>query len=357
MAQRRQKKQRLQIVHSFYVALTILDRLVHAHGRITAETLEQELAENEQGMVPRVARSIRRYLKRFAELGFYFAKSADVRGVHVPQAFRQKLHVLNFTEDELIALHFHLTLLGDMVQDSHLQAHLATVGQKIGLGVGALYNLDALQHAFLPFQKWYKMYSSRATKTKLALVVRALHEAKVCHIRYRTLQANRDWTVCMHPYTLFEYEGGLYLFAYLPDDDRVVVLGVERIHYITVLEESFAKLPHIWQQIEAKRKRAFGIIDDEEELDVVLKFTAEQAPYVRERVWHPSQYLTEQEDGALILRFRASGRFEIIRWVLGWGEHVEVLEPPALRQEIAQHLQTAAQQYIHHLPASAAEIE
>jgi predicted DNA-binding transcriptional regulator YafY len=170
-----------------------------------------------------------------------------------------------------------------------------------------------------------------------------------------------------HPYLLrlqigkarlFAYEGGLYLFAYLPDDDRVVVLGVERIRSITVLEESsFTKLPDIWEHIEAKRERAFGIIDDEEELDVVLKFTAEQAPYVRERVWHPSQCLAEQKDGSLILRFRASGWFEIVRWILGWGEDVEVLEPLALRQAVAQHLQNAARQYTHDVPVSDAEIE
>jgi predicted DNA-binding transcriptional regulator YafY len=354
MAQRQQKKQRLQIVHSFYVALTLLDRLMHTRGSMTPEALAQDLADDGQSMVQRGARSLRRYLKRFAALGFCFEQGAGVRGIHVPQAFRHKLHVLNFTEDELIALYFHLTLLGDMVYGGRLQTQLATFGQKIGLGVGELYSLDALQHTFLPFHKWYKTYSSRAIQTKLALVVRALHETKVCHIRYRKPQAKSDWTCCIHPYALFEYEGGLYLFAYLPDDDRVVVLGVERIQYITVHEESFTKLPHIWQQIEEKRERAFGIIDDEEELDVVLKFTAEQAPYVREREWHPSQGLTEQEDGSLILRFCASGRFEIVRWVLGWGEHVEVLEPPALRQEVAQYLQAAARQYTTHMRAPAA---
>ncbi len=356
--QRDQNKQRLQIVHSFYVALSILDRLVQTPGSMTPEALAQALLEDETGIVPRVARSIRRYLKRFEELGFCFEKSTVVRGIHVSQAFRQQLHVLNFTEDELIALYFHLMLLGDMVQGSDVQVHLVTVCQKIGLGVGELYSLDALQRAFLPFQKWYKTYSSRAVQTKLTLVLRALHESKVCRLRYRTPQAARDWVCSIHPYTLFEYEGGLYLFTYLPDDDRVVVLGVERIRYITVLEESsFTKLPHIWQQIEAKRERAFGIIDDEEELDVVLKFTAEQAPYVRERVWHPSQGLAAQEDGSLIVRFRASGWFEIVRWILGWGEDVEVLEPLALRQAVVQHLQDAARQYIHDVPVSGAEVE
>jgi predicted DNA-binding transcriptional regulator YafY len=335
-------KQRLQIVPSFYVALTILDRLLYTPGRM----LEQQLSADLAGIVPRVKRSIQRYVERFEALGLRVEKTTGGRGIHVSPAFRQQLHVLHFTEDELASLYFHLSLLGDMVQGNGLQAHLATACQKIALGVRDLYNLDTLQHAFLPFQKWYKTYSSRALQTKLALVIHALQEAKVCQVRYRLPQADRDWLFSMHPYALFAYEGGLYLFAYLPDTDRVITLGVERIRYITVREEtSFTRLPRICQHIEDKRERAFGIIDDEQELDVVLRFSAAQAPYIQERVWHPSQQLEAQADGSLILRLRASGRFEIVRWILGWGEEVEVVGPLDLRQEIARCLREAARQY------------
>jgi predicted DNA-binding transcriptional regulator YafY len=328
-------------VPSFYVALTILDRLLSTPGRILAQHLTADLED----IVPRVQRSIQRYIQRFEALGLRVEKTTGGRGIHVSSAFRQQLHVLHFTTDELAALYFHLALLGDMVQGNGLQGHLATACQKIGLGVGELYNLDTLQHAFLPFQKWYKTYSSRALQTKLTLIIHALQEARVCQVRYRLPQADRVWTFAMQPYALFAYEGGLYLFAYLPDTDRVITLGVERIRYITVDEKTFTRLPRICQHIASKRERAFGILDDEQELDVVLTFSAAQAPYIRERVWHPSQHLEAQADGSLILRFRASGRFEMVRWILGWGEEVEVVEPLDLRQEIAQCLQEAARQY------------
>ena len=346
---------RLQIVHSLYVALTILERLMQPHGTVTVEALAREFSQDATSLVPRGARTIRRYLKRFEALGFSFAPQAGARGIHVPQAFRQKLHVLNFTEDELTALAFHLVLLGEMVEGSDLHGALATVYQKIGLGVGALYSRDALQRAFLPFQKWYKTYSSPARQTILMRVVQAVHDANVCQMRYRTPHATRDWVCVVHFYTLFEYEGGLYVFAHLPDEDRVVMLAVERMRALTVRADTYCKLPQVWQQIALKRARAFGMLDDEEALEVVVKFTAEQAPYVQERVWHETQNLQVQADGSLLLRMQASGRFEIVRWLLGWGEHVEVLEPPALRQEVAEHLRLAAQQYALHLRAPDAE--
>jgi predicted DNA-binding transcriptional regulator YafY len=238
-----------------------------------------------------------------------------------------------------------------MVEGTALHGALTTVYQKIGLGVGTLYSRDALHRAFLPFQKAYKTYSSPVRQTLLARVVRAVHDAHVCQMRYRTPHATRDWVCSVHLYTLFEYEGGLYVFAHLPDEDRVVMLAVERLHALTVRADTYSKLSQVWQQIALKRARAFGMLDDEEVLEVVVQFTAEQAPYVQERVWHETQRLQVQADGSLLLRMQASGRFEIVRWLLGWGEHVEVLEPRALRQEVAEHLRLAAQQYISHLHA------
>ena len=208
---------------------------------------------------------------------------------------------------------------------------------------------------FCPFRSAYKTYSSPARQTILARVIRAVHDAHVCQMRYRTPHATRDWGCAVHLYTLFEYEGGLYVFAHLPEEDRVVMLAVERMRALTVLADTYSKLPHVWQQIALKRARAFGMLDDEEVLEVVVKFTAEQAPYVQERVWHETQSLQVQADGSLLLRMQASGRFEIVRWLLGWGEHVEVLEPRALRQEVAEHLRLAAQQYASHLRVPGAE--
>ena len=73
---------------------------------------------------------------------------------------------------------------------------------------------------------------------------------------------------------------------------------------------------------------------------------------------HPAPHgLAAQEDGSLILRFRESGQFEIIRWVLRWGEDIGVLEPLALHQAVAQHLQDAARHYTRDMLVSAAEME
>jgi proteasome accessory factor B len=92
------------------------------------------------------------------------------------------------------------------------------------------------------------------------------------------------------------------------------------------------------------RRDAFGV-SWQDPAEIVLRFRADQAPYVRERVWHPSQKLTDLPDGGVQLAFRAGGPFEIRRWILGWGDAVEVISPDGLRSEILHMLNSMASSY------------
>jgi len=53
----------------------------------------------------------------------------------------------------------------------------------------------------------------------------------------------------------------------------------------------------------------------------------------------------EQTDGSLIWRGRVAGLREIRIWILGWGADAVVLDPPALRDEVADGLRRAAELY------------
>ena len=87
-------------------------------------------------------------------------------------------------------------------------------------------------------------------------------------------------------------------------------------------------------------------------MTVVVRFRADQAPYVREREWHPTQRFRTLPDGRLEMTFRAGGAFEIVRWVLGWGDAAEVVRPVALRREIATLLKAAIAAYAGRSPST-----
>jgi proteasome accessory factor B len=91
--------------------------------------------------------------------------------------------------------------------------------------------------------------------------------------------------------------------------------------------------------------RAWGVITDQEEVEVALRFDAAIAPLVTETTWHPTEIVIHEDDGRVLWRARVPGTVEIRRWILQWGAQVEVLAPPELRDEVAQTYRKAAERY------------
>lgn len=80
-------------------------------------------------------------------------------------------------------------------------------------------------------------------------------------------------------------------------------------------------------------------------VEVRLRFDASVAHRVREAVWHRSQELRELDEGALEMTVTVAGTVEIRPWILSWGDGVEVLEPPELRDAVASAVRAAATRY------------
>jgi proteasome accessory factor B len=59
--------------------------------------------------------------------------------------------------------------------------------------------------------------------------------------------------------------------------------------------------------------------------------------------WHSTQKVTREPDGSAIVEFRVDGLKEITWWVLGYGDHVQVLAPASLRDRVIQAAQNMIQ--------------
>ncbi len=114
--------------------------------------------------------------------------------------------------------------------------------------------------------------------------------------------------------------------------EEVRTFKLERIRDIELTAEEYT-LPETWSAADYLRN-SWGIVHDEE-VEVKARFSPAVAARVKEAIWHPSQTLEEQEDGGLLFTVRVAGSHEIARWLHSWGEDVEVLAPPELREHFA----------------------
>jgi proteasome accessory factor B len=78
---------------------------------------------------------------------------------------------------------------------------------------------------------------------------------------------------------------------------------------------------------------------------VEIAFDKRVAPYVRTRVWHPSQSLKDAADGSIVLSMEVCNDLALRSWILGWGASARVLSPAALANDIRSDLKNATAQY------------
>lgn len=111
---------------------------------------------------------------------------------------------------------------------------------------------------------------------------------------------------------------------------------LDRMSNVTVLDEGYA-IPDDFD-LAAYARLAFGAYYRPEEYgEVVWKFAPKAADDAASFDFHPDQTTETTPDGSLIVRFRAAGHLEMAWFLYQWGDAVEVLEPPALRELIAGH--------------------
>lgn len=158
---------------------------------------------------------------------------------------------------------------------------------------------------------------------------------RVARIWYRAADVESPPRL-IEPYFLEPSQIGhsLYVVARDRGVGEMRTFKVERIARVELTADTYQIPPDF--DIHAYLSRAWGIFHSGEPVEVRLRFFPPAAARVKESTWHPSQRLRLQPDGSLEMSVTVAGTVEITPWILGWGETVEVLEPPELRRRIAE---------------------
>lgn len=119
-------------------------------------------------------------------------------------------------------------------------------------------------------------------------------------------------------------------------DGRMQRYRLDRIISAQLEADSFARDPDF--DLTTHAAQAFGSFHTDAEYgEVCWRFTPAAAATAREFLFHPTQEMTEEPDGSLIVRFTASGHLEMAWHLYMWGDAVEVLAPESLRMMVELH--------------------
>lgn len=244
------------------------------------------------------------------------------------------------TEGELMA--FFLSVeISKRFLGSNLESSLRSAVEKISKGVKGPVSVDMdTLRSHYTFSE--PSFNGIEESTLLDLHNAIIHRQNVW-IRYYAA-TNREVTErTIEPYQLHSVRGDWYLIAYdlLRNDFRN--FRVERMQKCKILPEKFIRDKEA--QANERMKNSFLADRDGEVQKVSIWFSPEQAYYIRERKWHPSQQIQENEDGSILLHLESAGMAALKRWVLQYASHALVLSPQSLREDIIEEIKKMQHRY------------
>jgi len=235
------------------------------------------------------------------------------------------------TLTEQMALYFSKGLFKPL-QGTPMYKSLESAMRKIGsqLPAQSFQFLRGLDQGISVSSFGLKDYSH--SKEVIEVLTRAVFQRLTVRILHRAVYHKQAIEREVNPYKLWYVNNGLYLVGHDHREDALRTFAVERIQSARLTNRRFEIPPDF--NFEEFKQTAFNMIWGEPQ-EVKIRFSPSQAPYIRERTWHPSQQIETERNGGLILTLKVADLWEVKRWLIGFGAEAEVLGPEDLREKIA----------------------
>ncbi len=183
----------------------------------------------------------------------------------------------------------------------------------------------------------------------IGIIYEAVRKRHTLTIEYQSFKARCPDTIIVYPYLLKEYRNRWFLICEKSTNHnpQVNIFALDRMLSVKEVkdypfrecanfnpEHYFDDTIGVTRQIGDKPRR------------VVLRIDRDQAPYVETKPFHHSQKVEQRlRDGSIRISLKVVINNELIRLILGYGGHAEVIAPPELRMKVAESVFKAAAHY------------
>ncbi|RMF59785.1 MAG: WYL domain-containing protein [Calditrichaeota bacterium] len=144
----------------------------------------------------------------------------------------------------------------------------------------------------------------------------------------------------VEPYLLVYREHDWYLVAWTPIRNGFRIYRTNRIVKLRLEIDTFERRPF---DAEAFFKGSLGIMVDRPQ-HVVIRFTGLGKEIIK-KDGRFSKSEMQEEGESLILNTVINGEAQWLRWLVGFGNEAEILEPPELREKAIRMLKEGLQRY------------
>src|SRR4029453_13791106 len=166
--------------------------------------------------------------------------------------------------------------------------------------------------------------ASARSKEMSQLLDATLNHRRVA-MRYHSFSSEREKEYLIEPYRVVFAQGALYVVAFVPEYGQTRTFALDRIKSLSLTEERFEPV----DADEDAFAHSLGVHQGPPER-IEIAFEPRIARYVRERVWHQSQEVSDRADGSIVVTLQVSNDFALRGWIMSFGALARAISPPEL---------------------------
>ncbi len=164
-------------------------------------------------------------------------------------------------------------------------------------------------------------------------------------ICYQSFKARRANTFDFHPQLLKEFRNRWFLVGKREKRKAVLFLALDRIISLEPSEVLYDPLKDFDAGLFFKDAIGVSITAGMKPINVRLKVSPLQTPYVKTKPLHHSQTILEEDTNGMEIGLHVVHNFELEKAILAFGDHIRVIAPAGLRRQIYKRLSRIARMY------------
>lgn len=150
----------------------------------------------------------------------------------------------------------------------------------------------------------------------------------------------------LHPILLREVQDSWYVIGYDAAGGREKTFALDRMSELEILDDPCDVPPAVLTSVSELFEHIYGITDSHGPVEnIVLSFSPLFGRYVKAKPIHQTQEVLTDTADACVVRLRLAPNRDLLMHLRSYGEHLTVLEPASLVQEMRTSLQTMLAQY------------
>ncbi|WP_251861089.1 WYL domain-containing protein [Clostridium sp. Marseille-Q2269] len=173
--------------------------------------------------------------------------------------------------------------------------------------------------------------NNKISQDKISKICSGIMNNKSIDISYFNINRNEITFRKVDPYDIIFKYGKWYIVGYCHFNKYIEIFDINRIKDIKDTKDTFIISKDFLINNFLEKYKTIFIKD---KMKVQLKFNKNRADFIKNNRWYVNEEINELKDGNILFEVYVENFKEIKRWILGFGEDVQVLSPKELKNQL-----------------------